>query len=295
MNDKSVEIVIVDGASSDSTVEIIQSLQDNRIRIITSTSYGYSYQRNIGARHARGKYLLYLSGDAYISNRLLDKYYLELGKFDVIQGTINNIPNEKLSSKAVFETLPLVYKRHLTDRYEDFSTVNVCIRKSLLLERPFNEKLKSLEDKEWFFCLGHLSQYKRLKSASVDHDVHENTFEYGKKIYKEAQALGEIVKTKVSYFWKMNFFNWLTWFYSYALLLIVMIFMLISGRYILLGVGLVTFTSSFLIFHKRRYQCSMRANLIYFYYTGLVFLGILTGLLKGRNIYEGSSDSGTSR
>ncbi|MBP0013999.1 MAG: TIGR04283 family arsenosugar biosynthesis glycosyltransferase [Roseofilum sp. SBFL] len=56
---KEVEIIVVDGGSTDGTVE---SLKQEGIKVIQTTP-GRGHQMNEGARNARGEYLLFLHGD----------------------------------------------------------------------------------------------------------------------------------------------------------------------------------------------------------------------------------------
>ncbi|MDJ1173156.1 TIGR04283 family arsenosugar biosynthesis glycosyltransferase [Roseofilum capinflatum] len=60
---KEVEIIVVDGGSTDGTVEC---LKQEGIEVI-QTSPGRGHQMNEGARKARGDYLLFLHGDTQLS------------------------------------------------------------------------------------------------------------------------------------------------------------------------------------------------------------------------------------
>ncbi|HBQ98531.1 MAG TPA: glycosyltransferase, partial [Cyanobacteria bacterium UBA11691] len=59
---KEVEIIVVDGGSTDGTVE---SLKQEGIKVIQTTP-GRGHQMNEGARNARGEYLLFLHGDTQL-------------------------------------------------------------------------------------------------------------------------------------------------------------------------------------------------------------------------------------
>jgi len=69
---KNFELLIVNDGSTDNTIEIIQSYDDSRIRLINNESNkGLLFSRNIALTEARGKYLAILdSDDIAISNRL---------------------------------------------------------------------------------------------------------------------------------------------------------------------------------------------------------------------------------
>lgn len=58
------EIIIVDDASSDGTVTVINTIQDNRLRVISlPVNVGPSQARNIGWENSSGKYLAFLDAD----------------------------------------------------------------------------------------------------------------------------------------------------------------------------------------------------------------------------------------
>lgn len=205
------EILIVDGASSDNTVKIVQGYVDKYdfVRIIQCQKYGYSYQRNVGAENALGEYVLYVSGDTVFSPKLLKKYLTYIDDYDVIQGTIVNISNGTRFSEIMKDVYPIFYSGFLGTDSESFSTVNVAIRRSLILDRSFDETLNSFEDKEWYHHYDGMVRFKRLKSAAIYHNVHESFRQYGRKIYKEAVALGTICKRNQAQKETLNYFNWL--------------------------------------------------------------------------------------
>ena len=67
------EILIVDGLSTDHTVELAKSYQDERIKIISEKDSGIYDAMNKGIRLAEGEWLYFLGGD----DRLFDNKVLE--------------------------------------------------------------------------------------------------------------------------------------------------------------------------------------------------------------------------
>lgn len=63
-----VELIVVDGMSSDRTREIVLDLQrrDDRIRLLDNPAGRSGPARNVGARHARAPYLLFVDGHCRI-------------------------------------------------------------------------------------------------------------------------------------------------------------------------------------------------------------------------------------
>ncbi len=63
---KNIEIIIVDDASDDNSLKIVENLQlkDNRIKILTNeTCNGAGYSRNRGLKEAKGKYIQFVDAD----------------------------------------------------------------------------------------------------------------------------------------------------------------------------------------------------------------------------------------
>jgi GT2 family glycosyltransferase len=63
--DESLEIIVVDNASSDGSVEMIQK-EFSQIKLFPlEKNMGLSFASNVGLSHANGEYLLYLGSDAF--------------------------------------------------------------------------------------------------------------------------------------------------------------------------------------------------------------------------------------
>lgn len=124
------EILLIDDGSTDGSPDLCDSFASiySNIKVIHKKNKGLSSARNEGIIHARGKYILFVDGDDYITNNILgalkkeiilNKYpsliCLECCKFfennskkimmnDGIDETINNLDEKKL--KLYFSNLP---------------------------------------------------------------------------------------------------------------------------------------------------------------------------------------------
>ena len=81
---KDIEIIIVNDASTDKSLEIIRQMQneDKRIKIIENEeNKGPLYSKSIGVIQARGKYIMQLdSDDLFINEKIFDICYIEAEK-----------------------------------------------------------------------------------------------------------------------------------------------------------------------------------------------------------------------
>src|SRR5690606_29827801 len=66
------ELVIIDDGSTDSSIEIIQSIKDRRIRFLKNEkNQGIAYTRNVGLKEAKGEFLAWMDCDDLVEpNRL---------------------------------------------------------------------------------------------------------------------------------------------------------------------------------------------------------------------------------
>lgn len=103
-NNQSFEIIIVDNDSSDNSTNYI-SKHFPSIKLIKSTNIGYGQGCNLGAKHASGKFLIFLNPDIYFPKDFLSKYikfyqnkHLEYGNLGCICCRVvdyNENPNNK--------------------------------------------------------------------------------------------------------------------------------------------------------------------------------------------------------
>ena len=77
------EIIVVDGGSSDRTLEVANQLAD---RVIVSSRPGRQHQENLGAMGARGRILLFLHGDAIVPPTLLRSITTSFQNAEVVAG-----------------------------------------------------------------------------------------------------------------------------------------------------------------------------------------------------------------
>ncbi|MBW2977025.1 glycosyltransferase [Candidatus Woesearchaeota archaeon] len=77
---KDFELIVVDGESEDSTQKIVRqfSKKYKKIRLVVSNKRNVSYQRNLGAKHAKSERLLFNDADISVEKDFLEKALKEL-------------------------------------------------------------------------------------------------------------------------------------------------------------------------------------------------------------------------
>jgi glycosyltransferase involved in cell wall biosynthesis len=73
------ELIVVDDASSDDTVQILESITDERLSIISlEENRGAAYARNAGIRKSTGNYITFLDSDDTLEPEYLNETYKKL-------------------------------------------------------------------------------------------------------------------------------------------------------------------------------------------------------------------------
>lgn len=71
---RNLEVILIDDASTDSTVRIARSFHDQRLRIVSNEqNRGVSYGRNLGIAQAQGKWIALLDSDDWYATERLAK------------------------------------------------------------------------------------------------------------------------------------------------------------------------------------------------------------------------------
>ncbi len=80
------EVIVVDGGSTDETVKLAKGFNDRmKLQIVVSDKQSAAYQRNLGARYAKGEWILFLDADDRLPEFFLDgvKYRIHHKKPDI--------------------------------------------------------------------------------------------------------------------------------------------------------------------------------------------------------------------
>lgn len=85
---KNIDIVVVNDGSTDNTLNIIKdySKKDNRINIINQDNKGLIEARKSGYKYSKGKYILFIDGDDWISHKAIEVLvkYIKEKRADII-------------------------------------------------------------------------------------------------------------------------------------------------------------------------------------------------------------------
>lgn len=144
-----IEYIVVDGASTDNSVEVIEGFaSDTRLRWISEKDNGIYHAMNKGIRMANGEYLIFMnSGDEFYSNEVLKNVLVDINRTsaDIYYGDVNLC----YSNRCVVKTYPdkisksFLYQNSLCHQ-------TMFLKKELFTKVGFyNENLRIMADWEW--------------------------------------------------------------------------------------------------------------------------------------------------
>jgi len=154
------EVIVIDSGSLDNTLRIAGDFPEIRLVEIPPHEFGHGKTRNLGARLARGEYLVYLPQDAtpvgsdWLANLLrpfddaavAGVYARQVARADAspmerffLSRTYHEQPQVKMLGEAEEATLARCF----------FSTVSGAIRAAVWKPHPFREDIIMSEDQAW--------------------------------------------------------------------------------------------------------------------------------------------------
>ncbi|HTY13247.1 MAG TPA: glycosyltransferase [Candidatus Omnitrophota bacterium] len=159
-----LDVIVIDSGSTDRTLEILKKYKIKLVQIKTE-EFRHSTTRNLGARNASGKYLVFLNADALPA----DDNWLE--------GLLAAMENDRSVAGAFSRQLPradcpLYMKKKIEESFPEkggvvtpagysgsgyfirksmalFSTVSAALRREVWEKIPFDDRLDFAEDQGW--------------------------------------------------------------------------------------------------------------------------------------------------
>ena len=194
------EVLIIDGARSKETKDIVESYGDGRLRYIPQRGKGIANARNIGVKRARGEFIAFLDDDDRWKENKLEiqlKTFEKLSdKYCLIYTAFNYYHLEKdeiLGTKRPIAR-GYVYNQMLLDNITGTSTIMVkrdCFKETGL----FREDFITCEDWDMWLRISKSYLFEGIKEPLVDYSIHLGQFSFSKYLegrYKIIESHGDI-------------------------------------------------------------------------------------------------------
>lgn len=139
---KDYEFIIIDGGSSDNSIDVIKKYADKIDYWVSEPDGGIYQGMNKGLRQAKGEYLNFMNGgDCYHSADVLEKIFALESDADIITGVHSENGVRNVGRGGV--TMLDLYKWAI-DHQASF------IRRGIALRHPYDEKYKIVSDWKFF-------------------------------------------------------------------------------------------------------------------------------------------------
>jgi glycosyltransferase involved in cell wall biosynthesis len=148
-----VEYVVVDGASTDATMEVIRAHGGLVDRLVSESDSGIYHAMNKGVGMARGRYVLFINGDDVL---VADGFAAVMDAMAVGQDEI--ICATTLVGQLASPIETLVAKPWRLPFFNSIPHPSSFVRRELLLRSPFREDLRIVSDYDFFlgaYLAGH--------------------------------------------------------------------------------------------------------------------------------------------
>ncbi len=183
---KNFEVIIVDDGSTDNSFNIVKDYQknNNNITVLHIENSGVSAARNIGIKHAKGEFLLFVDSDDTLYDYCLSTFVKELTNFDLdllIGGS--DITHHPYNKKSKYWGKNLI-SNSPKQSFEIYATGNFIItpwnklvKKSFIIEHDlFFEQGIINEDELWNFkLLFHAKNIKTFQKSTYIYRIRENS------------------------------------------------------------------------------------------------------------------------
>jgi glycosyltransferase involved in cell wall biosynthesis len=144
---KDFEIIVKDGGSTDSTVELAKKYADN---IVSKSDFSAADARNQGADHAKGVFLVFVDADTELPKDTLEKFACLIQNTEIVGGSCRKIPQDgDLIDRIIYEFVNLStffsYYLHIGGAHGNCMLIRKSVFKAV---NGFNPKIKIAEEQE---------------------------------------------------------------------------------------------------------------------------------------------------
>lgn len=178
---KNFEFIIIDDASTDSTLNIVKEFvkRDGRIVVIRNTNnLGVTKSLNRGIEASRGKYIIRMDADDWsYPNRFQDQIqFMESYPEVVVSGCSIEVCNSKLNVKYVrkYHKSDIEIRKHLF-RYSPFAHPATIWQAEVLKNEHYNEGIKVCQDYELYFRIGKNGKFMNLDKILLKLRMHDES------------------------------------------------------------------------------------------------------------------------
>lgn len=198
------EIVLVDNASNDGSIEALDEIFGDKIKIIKcKENLGFSGGNNLGSKKAQGEYLLFLNSDTEVSEDIFNSAK-NIFKSDKKIGIISPLlldkyGNEQKNSFGSFPNLKnLIINKSFINKNNKIQWLSGC---ALFISKKIFYELKGFDEK-FFLYFEDVDICKRASDIGYRCHLDKNT----NITHLSGQSLNKNRKRKLIYYKSQNYY-----------------------------------------------------------------------------------------
>jgi len=203
------ELIVVDDASTDATVEIVSQMRDKRIKLVQKQVNSGNYPtRNIGNKLAKGSYIAVMdSDDIALPNRLNEQYlYMESNPKVGLVGANAEMINSN-SEKLGYTALPTENQQIKLSLLRS----NCFVHSTLFYRRKdmrrhnfsYNEEIKLSSDYDFIVNFSRKTAISNLDATLIKYRLHEQQLSHQKQMqqsyYADQVRLKQLNRFRIKY------------------------------------------------------------------------------------------------
>lgn len=173
------ELVVVDDGSTDGSVDLLNEIDDCRIKLFQQKNAGPSSARNKGVELAEGEWILFLDADDMLLPAALMKFANLINEFNNVDCISCNFYVLNKSKKNIYSRF---YKHSII--HNNFKAWCLCrlipragntvLKRKILIENKFNVNYMRYEDLEVFVKILHLYKCATDPTPVFIYNLNEN-------------------------------------------------------------------------------------------------------------------------
>lgn len=178
---KEIEIIVINDASIDNSLEEVKTINDSRIKIINNEeNQGIGITRNIGIKNATGEYLGFVDADDYIEKDMYEKYYSYAKEkdLDLINTNYYKVFNDRKELFCVdkFDITNIRYNPHIINLI-NYGPCNKLFRAQMIKDNniEFLEKTKFEDVLFIAMSIQNASAIGYLEYAGYNYNIHNES------------------------------------------------------------------------------------------------------------------------
>ncbi len=178
---KKFEFIIIDDASTDSTLNILKNFSRKEKRIIliqNKKNLGATKSLNKGLKLAKRKYIIRMDADdwSYPERFKLQVELMERNPTVVVSGSYVEVCNSSLKTRYIrkYHLFDTEIRKHIF-RYSPFAHPATIWRSNVLKKERYNESLTTCQDYELYFRAGKIGRFMNLDKRLLKLRLHNRS------------------------------------------------------------------------------------------------------------------------